>query len=217
VGRGAASQHERGAPGLSAHETLIGRMFVLRLMRLASQHSASTLGDTDEESRHHTAGAFSEAFQRYEWHVVFLTTLAGVYIMIRGLDNISEGWKKSNWVKTPRGEEPGSPGVQSISRPLSSMSRHHPCSVLCFPAGLQRFRASRDDYDRREIARQANCSRTADAAARAGHDCNRVQLRASPQPRSQVFRRALGMPIIRRLCLRPWAVEVPSPPQFCAS
>jgi hypothetical protein len=99
VGRGAASQHERGAPGLSAHETLIGRMFVLRLMRLASQHSASTLGDTDEESRHHIAGAFSEAFQRYEWHVVFLTTLAGVYIMIRGLDNISEGWKKSNWVK----------------------------------------------------------------------------------------------------------------------
>jgi uncharacterized membrane protein HdeD (DUF308 family) len=37
-------------------------------------------------------GAFAEAFQRYDWHVVFLTILAGVYIMVRGLDNISQGW-----------------------------------------------------------------------------------------------------------------------------
>ena len=45
------------------------------------------------------SGTFAEAFQTYRWQVVFLTTLAGVYIMVRGLDNISQGWN-SYWSKT---------------------------------------------------------------------------------------------------------------------
>jgi len=40
------------------------------------------------------SGWFAEAFQRYDWHVVFLTTLAGVHIVVRGLDNISQGWER---------------------------------------------------------------------------------------------------------------------------
>ena len=55
------------------------------------------------QSYSHGRGAFStafnEAFQRYEWQVVFLTTLAGVYIMVRGLDNVSQGWN-AYWSKT---------------------------------------------------------------------------------------------------------------------
>ena len=38
------------------------------------------------------SGAFAEAFERYNWHVVFFTTLGGVYFMVRGLDNLSQGW-----------------------------------------------------------------------------------------------------------------------------
>src|SRR5262249_18523392 len=45
------------------------------------------------------SGTFNEAFQSYQWQVVFLTTLAGIYIMIRGLDNISQGWY-NYWFRT---------------------------------------------------------------------------------------------------------------------
>jgi hypothetical protein len=37
--------------------------------------------------------AFAEAFQPFQWQVVFLATLAGVYIIVRGLDNIEQGWR----------------------------------------------------------------------------------------------------------------------------
>jgi uncharacterized membrane protein HdeD (DUF308 family) len=39
------------------------------------------------------SSGFSEGFQTYRWQLVFITFLAGVYIMVRGLDNFSQGWK----------------------------------------------------------------------------------------------------------------------------
>jgi hypothetical protein len=52
----------------------------------------ATLGQNYTTGRGAFSGAFSEAYQTYDWRVVFLTLLAGVYIMVRGLDNIAQGW-----------------------------------------------------------------------------------------------------------------------------
>lgn len=45
------------------------------------------------------SGAFAEPFEPYNWHAVFLTTLAGVYIMVRGLDNISQRWDFNQYIR----------------------------------------------------------------------------------------------------------------------
>jgi hypothetical protein len=35
---------------------------------------------------------FSSAFQTHRWQLIALATLGGVYILVRGFDNIDQGW-----------------------------------------------------------------------------------------------------------------------------
>jgi hypothetical protein len=37
------------------------------------------------------SSGFSDGFQVFKWNVVLISTLAAVYIMVRGLENIREG------------------------------------------------------------------------------------------------------------------------------
>jgi hypothetical protein len=52
-----------------------------------------TLSQSYHIGRGAFTSAFAEAFQPFQWQVVFLTTVAAVYIIVRGFDNIEQGWK----------------------------------------------------------------------------------------------------------------------------
>jgi hypothetical protein len=50
------------------------------------------LGQSYPNGRGAFSSAFAEAFQPFQWNVVLISTLAAVYIMVRGMDNIKRGW-----------------------------------------------------------------------------------------------------------------------------
>jgi hypothetical protein len=41
-----------------------------------------------------TCGAFAESCAPFPWYVIPLGTLVSVYILIRGFDNVEQGWKQ---------------------------------------------------------------------------------------------------------------------------
>jgi hypothetical protein len=41
-----------------------------------------------------TCGTFAESCEPFPWYVIPLGTIISVYILIRGLDNIEQGWKQ---------------------------------------------------------------------------------------------------------------------------
>jgi hypothetical protein len=43
----------------------------------------------------------SSDFRTFQWKVAFFATLGAVYIIVRGLDNISQGWKTRKSQATP--------------------------------------------------------------------------------------------------------------------
>ena len=36
---------------------------------------------------------FSDGFQTYRWQLILISTLTAIYVIIRGLDNIEQGWR----------------------------------------------------------------------------------------------------------------------------
>jgi hypothetical protein len=51
-----------------------------------------TLYQTSSVGRGGFNAGFSAGFQMYRWQLVALATLGGVYILVRGFDNIDQGW-----------------------------------------------------------------------------------------------------------------------------
>jgi hypothetical protein len=43
------------------------------------------------------SSGFSDGFQTFKWNVVLIATLASVYVIVRGLDNIREGLKSGSY------------------------------------------------------------------------------------------------------------------------
>jgi hypothetical protein len=41
------------------------------------------------------SSGFSDGFQTYRWQLVLLATLGSIYIIVRGLDNIDQGWHRT--------------------------------------------------------------------------------------------------------------------------
>jgi hypothetical protein len=39
------------------------------------------------------SSGFSSGFQTFQWQIALLATLGAIYIIIRGLDNIDQGWR----------------------------------------------------------------------------------------------------------------------------
>jgi hypothetical protein len=51
-----------------------------------------TLSQSSRIGRGAFSSGFNEAFEPYQWQLVLIATLGAIYIIIRGLDNIDEGW-----------------------------------------------------------------------------------------------------------------------------
>jgi len=40
------------------------------------------------------SSGFSDGFQTYRWQLILISTLTAIYVIIRGLDNIDQGWQR---------------------------------------------------------------------------------------------------------------------------
>ena len=52
-----------------------------------------TLGQAAGVGRGGFSSGFSADFQTFQWKVALLATLGAVYILVRGFDNVEQGWR----------------------------------------------------------------------------------------------------------------------------
>jgi hypothetical protein len=58
------------------------------LAGLFTLYQSSTIG------RGAFSSGFSDGFQTYRWQLILISTLGAIYVIIRGLDNIDQGWQR---------------------------------------------------------------------------------------------------------------------------